>query len=140
MTTDQNKKIVEQLFNEAFVKKNFSILQQVVDSDFVNHGIPGAQKGPEGLKQVIQQFLNAFPDMKINIEHIIAEGDLVATRGYWTGIQNGEFMGMPPTGKPVTVQYSDFWKLSNGKCNENWVQMDMVGMMQQLGMMPPPVS
>ena len=135
MANDQNKKLVEQIFNEVMNNRNFTLIDKLIAPNYVNHGIPDAKTGPEGFKQVIQQFLDGFPDMKINVEHIVADGDLVATRGYWTGTNKGSFMNMPSTGKKVRCEYVDFWKVQNGKFVENWVQMDMVGVMHQLGVM-----
>ena len=136
MTTDQNKKLIEKLFNEVMNGRNLDLVEQIIAPTFVNHGIPNAKTGPSGFKEIIQQFLDGYPDMRINLEHIVAEGDHVATRGYWTGANKGSFMGMPPTGKKVRVDFIDFWNIQNGKCVENWVQMDMVGMMMQTGTMP----
>jgi steroid delta-isomerase-like uncharacterized protein len=131
MTSDQNKNLIQQLFGEAMNGRNLALVDNLIAPGFINHGIPDAKPGPEGFKAVIQQFLDAFPDMGINVEQIIAEGDVVATRGYWTGTNKGSFMGLPPTGKQVRVEYSDFWKIKDDKCIENWVQMDIAGLMQQ---------
>lgn len=133
MTTDQNRQIIYEIFENCIANKNFARLNELIDPNYVNYGFPDVQKGPEGFRQVIVNFYNSFPDMKITIEQAIAEGDTVATRGYWTGSNTGEFMGMPATGKRVTVPFIDFWKLQNGKATENWVQMDVAGMMQQMG-------
>ena len=135
MATTQNQMLIEQLFNEVMNDRKFSLLDQIIDPAFVNHGIPDAKQGPSGFKQVIEQFLDGFPDMKIQIEQIVSEKDLVATRGYWTGTNSGSFMGMPSSGKKVRIDYIDFWKIKNGKCVENWVQMDMMSLMQQVGAM-----
>ena len=96
--------------------------------------------GPEGFKIVMEMFFNAFPDLKIVIEEAAGEGPTVFTRGYWTGTQKGEFNGIPATGKNVKVAFLDCWKLENGKAVENWVQMDMVGMMHQMGVMSSPAA
>jgi len=131
----QNQKLIEQLFNDVMNGRKLTLIDQIIDPAFVNHGIPDAKPGPSGFKQVIEQFLQGFPDMKIFPEHIVSDGDLVATRGYWTGTNSGSFMGMPSSGKKVRVDYVDFWKIKNGKCVENWVQMDMMALMQQVGAM-----
>ena len=83
-------------------------------------------------------FLTAFPDFHVTLEDVIAEGDKVASRGVWRGTHQGNFMGIPATGKSVAVSYSDIWRFENGKAVENWVQMDMLGLMQQLGVAPAP--
>jgi steroid delta-isomerase-like uncharacterized protein len=133
MTTDQNKKIIQQLFTEGICKRNLDVIDQLVDPNFINHGIPDTQRGPEGFREIIRTFTDAFPDMDVSIESIIAEGDMVATRGKWKATHQNQFMGIPATGKSVQVCYIDFWKVVNGKCMENWVQMDFLSLMQQLG-------
>jgi predicted ester cyclase len=75
--------------------------------------------------------------MHVTLEDEIAEGDKVITRGYFSGTHQGEFQGIPPTGKQIKVSYIDIWRVENGKLVENWIQMDMVGLLQQLGVIPP---
>ena len=140
MTTDHNKKIIESLYNDAINRKNLPVIDLVISPDFVSHGIPNAKTGPEGFKEMIKRFSDAFPDRNITIENMIAEGDVVATRGYWTGTNKGEFMGLPASGKKVKVEYADFWKISEGMCIENWVQMDLAGLMVQEGAMSEPID
>lgn len=81
-------------------------------------------------------FLAGFPDLRVVIEDEIAEGDRVVTRGQMQGTHQGDFLGIPATGKRIDIAYIDIWRLENGKAVENWVQMDMLGMMQQLGVAP----
>ena len=133
MTTEQNKKIILRLFNEGMTERKFQVFDEYISDTFVNHGIPYAQPGPKGFKAIVQQFMQGFPDMKITVLEIIAEGETVATRGYLSGTHNGDFMGINASGKNVRIDYIDFWKLENGKCMENWVQMDTAGLMQQIG-------
>jgi len=132
----QNKKLIEQLFNEAMNGNNLALLDEVIAPGFINKGIPDSKPGPDGFRESIQQFKTGYPDMRVNVEQIIAEGDFVATRGYWTGTNRGEFMGVPATNKKVRVDYIDFWRVQNGKCVEGWVQMDNAGLFQQLGVTP----
>lgn len=136
MTTEQNKALIKKLFNEGLNERKLNLADEIISSKFVIHGIPNAKNGPDGFREIIQQFLDAFPDMMVTVENVIGEGDTVATRGSWTGTNKGSFMGMPSTGKKVKVEYADFWKIENGKCTENWVSMDIAGMMQQMGMAP----
>lgn len=136
MITDQNKKLIEQMFNEVMNGKDLSKVSKYIAPDFIHRGIPNAKGGPEGFTEVLQQFFSAFPDMRINVEHLLGDGDMVATRGHWTGTNKGSFMGMPATGKQVRVEFIDVWKLKDGMCVANWVQMDNAGMMQQLGLAP----
>jgi steroid delta-isomerase-like uncharacterized protein len=134
MSTEQNKKVIEQLFLQCINDRKFSLVNQLLHPEFKHHGFGG--NGPEGFKQVINSFTDAFPDMQIQLLDIIAEGDKVVTRGSWKGTHMGTFMGLPGTSKKVETEYIDVWKLRDGKCIENWVQMDIAGLMQQLGMVP----
>jgi predicted ester cyclase len=117
---------------------NASVIDELVSPDYVNHDAPVPVRGPEGFKQLAGMFEAAFPDIRINIEDEFSDGDRVGTRGAITGTHRGEFMGIPPTGKPVTVKYLDLWRVEEGKFVENWVQMDLLGLLQQLGAAPPP--
>jgi predicted ester cyclase len=69
---------------------------------------------------------------------MIATEDRVVVRGHWTGTHQGEFMGIPPTGKQVQVSYIDIWVVENDQLMKNWVEMDMLGMLRQLGVAPTP--
>lgn len=138
MNTAQNKALVERLFNEVMNKRNFSVLGEVLSPGFVNHSMPMPQPGPDGFRAILQGFLTGFPDMNIVLEQMIAEDDKVVTIGHWTGTSHGEFMGMPATGKKLNIKFMDLWRIENGKAVENWVQMDNMGILQQMGMMPQP--
>src|SRR6267142_6423651 len=105
MTPDQNKQFVQQLFAEVVNGKNLSVTEKYIAPGFVPHGIPGANTGPDGFKQTVQQFIDGFPDIHVYQESLIAEGDTVVTRGYWTGTHKGNFMGIPGTGKQVRADY-----------------------------------
>ena len=136
MSTTENKQIIHRLFEEGMNKRNFSLADECVADNYVNHDIPGSGRGPAGFKKIIQDFLDGFPDMHIHIAELTGDEDVVATRGEWTGTHSGNFMGIPATGKNVKVKFIDMWRLENGKAVENWVQMDMMSLMQQLGVMP----
>jgi steroid delta-isomerase-like uncharacterized protein len=136
MAAEQNKQLVGKIFDEIIGRQNFDALNSIIAHDFV-HRSSGAQ-GPEGFKQMVGQFFEGFPDMKVTVENIIAQDDLVATRGHWTGTHKGNFAGVPASGKRVNVEYVDFWRFKDGKAIENWVQMDMLGALTQVGAMAAP--
>jgi predicted ester cyclase len=87
---------------------------------------------------VLDQFFAAFPDMHVTVEDVIEDGDRIATRGRFVGTHRGEFNGVPATGRPVDVKYIDVWRVEDGKAVENWVQMDLLGLLQQVGAVPAP--
>lgn len=138
MSTDTNKTIVRRIFEEGFNQNKPQVWDELIAPNYVNHDLPAPVPGPEGFKMIAGMFLAAFPDLHTTIEDVVADGDRVATRGTFTGTHQGEFNGIPPTGKSVKVSYIDIWRLENGKAVENWVQIDMVGLLQQLGVMPVP--
>lgn len=138
MSTEENKAIVLRLFKEGMNGWNPAVFHELIATNYVNHNFPAPAPGPDGFLQVMGMFHTAFPDMHITTEDVIAEADKVATRGYFTGTHRGEFMEVPPTGKQIKISYADAFRVENGKLVENWVQMDMMGMMQQLGVIPEP--
>src|SRR5690348_7285318 len=78
-------------------------------------------------------FTTAFPDAKITIDEDVSEQNLVSSRWTLTGTHRGEFQGVPPTGRQITIQGVDFSRVAEGKIAEHWAQFDLVGLMQQLG-------
>jgi predicted ester cyclase len=83
-------------------------------------------------------FRQAFPDSYFTVEDMIAEGDKVATHKTFHGTHEGEFMGMPPTGRRVSMELIDIVRISEGRVVEHWSMGDNLGMMQQLGVIPRP--
>ena len=140
MPTEQNKALFRRFVDEVFNHGNMSVIDELVAPDFVEHEElpPGIPQDLEGSKQLATMLRSAFPDLEATIHDIIAEGDKVAVRMTWTGTQQGEFMGIPPTGKSVSIGVFDIVRVAGGKLVEHWGQMDNMGMMQQLGVIPAP--
>jgi predicted ester cyclase len=138
MSTEENKTRLRRVFEEGINQKQLDVFDELLAPNYVNYNMPAPAPGPAGFKQVIGMFLTAFPDMHLTLEDVFGEGTTVGSRGYFTGTHQGEFMGIPATNKPVKVAYIDLWRMENGLCVENWVQMDMLGLMQQLGVVPAP--
>jgi steroid delta-isomerase-like uncharacterized protein len=138
MTIEQNKAIVRRVFDEIVNKGNLDVADELLADDYMNHDFPAPTPGPAGFKMVTTMFRSAFPDIVVTLEDEFAEGDKVVTRGVFEGTHTGDFMDIPATGRQVTIKYLDIWRLENGKAKENWVQMDLLGLMQQLGVIPAP--
>ena len=143
MSTEQNKALVRRLMEEVFNRGNTSLVDELFAPDFVEHEElpPGIPPGREAVKQLPTIFRRAFPDFKITIDEVIAESDKVVVRSTWStwsGTHKGEFMGIPPTGKSVSFGVIDIIRIAGGKFVEHWGQMDNMGMMQQLGVIPAP--
>ena len=138
MSSETNKFLIRRIFEEGMNGGRPEVYDETIAADYVNYDFPAPAPGLEGFKIVDAMFKAAFPDMRVTIEDEVAEGDKVATRGYFSGTHKGEFMGIPPTGKTIKVSYIDIWRVANGRGKDNWVQMDMLGLMQQLGVIPTP--
>jgi predicted ester cyclase len=135
---EQNKSLIHRFFEDGINQNKWDVFDEIIAPSYVNYNLPAPAPGPEGLRQVVGMFKAGFPDLHTTVEAVIAEDDKVATRGYITGTHQGPFMNIPSTGKSIRVTYTDIWRIENGKAVENWVQMDMLGLMQQLGVIPTP--
>jgi steroid delta-isomerase-like uncharacterized protein len=140
VSTEQNKALARQFVQEIFGRGNVGAADDFLARDFVEHEeLPGGlPRDREGVKQLATMVRRAFPDLIVTIDDIVAEGDKVVIRQTWRGTQKGDFMGVPPTGKTISVGVIDIIGMAGGKCVEHWGQMDAMGLMQQLGALPMP--
>jgi len=137
MTLEENKKFMTFFIEEVINKKNLDAANELVAEDFIEEvPFPGQGPGREGLKFVLNSMFTGFPDMNWTIDEQIAEGEKVVTRFTWTGTHQGEFMGIPATGKKVEVWGVVIDVVRNGLFSESRIIMDTVGLLQQLGVMP----
>ena len=136
--SEQNKVLLRRVFEEGLNQKKSSVIDELIAPGYKNYNMPTPEPGPKGFKQMVGMFQAAFPDFHVTIEDDFADGEKVGTRGRFTGTHKGEFMGLKPTGRKVSIEYIDIWRVKNGKFVENWVQMDMLGLMRQLGAIPAP--
>ena len=138
MTEDNkalNRRFVEEVINEG----NLDAIDELLDPGVVDHAAPpGVPTGREGAKQFFAIVRSAFPDLHHTIEDMIAEGDKVVMRSTWSGTHQEEFMGIPATGRRVRVSAIDISRVADGRIVEHWEQSDALGLMQQLGVIPPP--
>jgi predicted ester cyclase len=140
MSTEENKNLVRRIFEEGINQNKPNVFDELLAPTYVNYNFPTPAPGVDGFKMVIGLFRTAFPDFQVTLEEELAEDDKVITRGHFTGSHKGDFQGIPPTGKQIKVKYIDVWRIADGKMVENWVQMDQLGLMQQLGVIPTPGS
>ena len=113
-----------------------------VADGFVEHEeLPGLERSKEGVKQMFRMYRAAFPDLRLEAEDVLVSGDKVVARARATGTHQGEFLGMPATGKRVDVQLIDIIRFGeDGLALEHWGVLDALGMMQQLGAIPAPAA
>jgi steroid delta-isomerase-like uncharacterized protein len=138
MSTEENKKAAHYSFEEVLNNVNLAVIDELFSTTYVLHTPAGPVHGPEGFKQFVLMYRSAFPDSRYTLEEMIAEGDKVVTRWSGTGTHQGELMGIPPTGRQVTVTGISIGRYEGGKLVEEWLNFDALGMLQQLGAIPMP--
>ncbi len=142
MSTEQNKALVRRWFEEVVSRGDLSTLDAICAQCHprfvVTRGVvEPAPQGIAGLKNLITGLRAAFPDLHATIEDQIAEGDKVVSRLTVRGTHRGEIFGIPATGKPFSVSGVSIWEVRGGQLIQEWVSWDALGMMQQLGAVPP---
>jgi steroid delta-isomerase-like uncharacterized protein len=141
VTEEENKALIRRWI-EAFNERDLEAEADVLAPGFVAH-VPDAPapldlEGLEAWRQFTAPFTEAFPDLRLTIQDIAAEGDTVAARVAFEGTHRGEFQGLPPTGKRVAFSSMKFNRVVDGQVEEHWVEINLLGLVQQLGVTPIP--
>jgi steroid delta-isomerase-like uncharacterized protein len=136
MSTEENKALARRFYEDVFNQRNLAVVDEICTSDHLFHNPPTTLHGREEFKQLLSLYITAFPDARFTVEDEIAEGDKVTSRYTFRGTHQGELMGIPPTGKQVTVTGMIINHIVNGQSAEGWLNFDAVGMLQQLGALP----
>ena len=136
MSAEQQKMIIQRWVEEAWNNGNLAIADEVYSTDYLLHDPASPIHGPEALKQFVATFRTAYPDIHTTIEDMIAEGNKVVWRYTVRGTHKGEFMGIAPTGKSITLTGILISRFVGDKVVEDWNNYDALGMMQQLGVIP----
>lgn len=141
MSAEENKALIKRYFqaiDEACEVGNADIIDDFLAPDFVEHNpFPGMEPTREGWKQVFMGFVQGAPGYHV-VDALVAEDDMVAGRVTAYGKHEGELFGIPRTGKDIEVRGFAFWRVRDGKIVEHWHETDQMGLMQQLGVVPPP--
>jgi predicted ester cyclase len=136
--SERNKMLTRRFYDEVLSKKNLRVIDELCAPTVVDHSaLPGQAPGLEGLKQTIGVYLEAFPDLSIRVEEMIAEGDLVAVRLTGRATHKGAFLGTAPTGKSFTLRGIDIIRVKDGKAVEIWHEGNDAEVFMQLGVQPP---
>ena len=139
MTTEQNKALIRrqaELMNQHDLEGKLALFSP----HYQDHSAPppGLPSGIEGDRHFFTMLLNAFPDLEVTIEDLVAEGDRVVERLMIRGTHKGMFMGAAPTGKHVTWGFINIYRIADGKVVDLWSEGDHLGLMQQVGLIPSP--
>jgi len=140
--SEQNKTVVRRLFDELWNKGNLQVADEIFAPTYQHHddSTPDLGKGPESEKKRVNLYRNAFHDLRLNMEDLIADGEIVVARWSCRGVHKGELNGIAPTGKQVAITGVTIVHFTNGKIVEGFVNWDALGLMRQLGVVPEPVK
>ena len=136
--SETNKNAVRRLIEEVWNKGNLRVTEELFAPNYVHHdaSTPDVGLGPESEKKRATLYRTAFPDFRLTVEDIIAEGETVTARWSCRGTHKGDLSGIAPTGKQVTISGVSIARFTGGKMAEGWVNWDALGLMQQLGVVP----
>ena len=133
MSPEENKAVVSRFVDEAQNKGRLDAVDEYLADDFVDHSaLPGFTPDRNGVKQLFAMFRMAFPDFRAVVHDQLADGDKVVTRKTFHGTHKGEFLGIPATGKEVTIEVTDILRVVGGKITDHWNVVDLLGLMRQL--------
>jgi steroid delta-isomerase-like uncharacterized protein len=134
------KESVRHYVDKVYTHGNLDGVEELVTDDYVNHTQLQTVHGADGLRQFVAMIRTAFPDAQETIEDQVAEGDKEVHRWVIRGTHESEFMGIPATGKKITISGITISRVVDGKIAEEWTQADMMGLLQQLGALPSPAG
>ena len=136
--SEGNKNIVRRLFEEVWNKGNLQVTDDLFTPNYSHHdsSTPDVGRGPESERKRATLYRTAFPDLRLTVEDIIAEGETVVARWSCRGTHKGDLNGIAPTGKHVNLTGISIARFTNGKMSEGFVNWDALSLMQQLGVVP----
>src|SRR5947208_955127 len=139
MNPEESKAMIRRCVEEAWNGRDLAQIDQRIGPNCVGHNAGGPDlQGPEGFRHFMMMYQSAFPDLRFTVEDIVVEGDKAAWRVKSSGTQNGELFGIPPTGRSGGVETMIISRFANGQWVEDWVLTDLLGLLQQLGVVPAP--
>jgi steroid delta-isomerase-like uncharacterized protein len=134
LSSERNKALIRRLFDEVLNAGNFGLLDQLIGASYLEHNPVAKQAaGAAGIRERIQTMRTAFPDLRFVVDELIGEDAIVAARYHWQGTHKGQFLGIAPTGRRLSVRGMDFYRLDDGRVIEHWDVVDEFGMLSQLG-------
>jgi predicted ester cyclase len=135
MSTEHHEQVIRSIYADESIRRGGAHLDEVFSPGFVAHNLfPGAPPGLAGMKAALAGLLEGLPDARFTVEHLVAQGDLVAARVVLRGTHRGPLLGVPPTGRELELCEHIFVRFEHGKVAESWALRDDLGMMRQLGL------
>jgi len=137
MSAERNKELTRRWFQEVWNQRKSQTIEELLAPDAIAHGLESAeqppQRGPAAFRQFWQKFCGAFPDLRIEIEDVIAEGDKTAARFSFRGTHRGDHLGPPATTKPIIATGITITRWRDGQIVEGWNEFDAMRLFQQIG-------
>jgi steroid delta-isomerase-like uncharacterized protein len=135
VSTEANKQLVRRFYEEVWDRGNTAFAFEVFADDYARHDFRPAQAlpGPEGQKKIADDFRAAFPDLRVTVDLVFGEGDMVLGRWTATGTHLGRWASVEPTGRTITFSAANIWRFENGKAVEIWNHRDDLGLSEQIG-------
>ncbi len=133
MSTAENKALVRRYWDEVVNAGNLNVIDELYAPDYVLHAPEGDVYGPESVRQQLDDYRSAFPDLRADVMDEVAEGDKVVQRVVARGTHRGELFGVPATGVPVTIAGIVISRVAAGKIAEEWEVIDLLDVLRQMG-------
>jgi steroid delta-isomerase-like uncharacterized protein len=131
---EANKDLIREYYEATTDRGEIEMVDRLLSPDFRDHdAAPGTPPGVEGVKHALAMIRHAFPDIRVIVEDMVAEGEFVAVRASWRGTHKGVYFGIAPTYRLVEMHGMAFWRIEAGKAVERWVNWDRLGLLRQLG-------
>ena len=144
MTLEENKALVRKAYEEAWNRRNLNALDELLPADYDMHRDTAGRSGRDAIKETIATYHSAFPDLRVTIEHLIAEVDWVVMRGTWRGTHLDtmptRYGAILPTGREMCWTGTHLFRIAEGRIAEAFYQTDWLALYQQLGAIPTPAE
>lgn len=139
---EDNKQMTKRFYEDVVNGGQLDLIDKMVAEDFVDHEAPPGQEPPvrgrDVTRTVVEGMREAFPDLEVEVQQVVAEGDLVTARTTWRGTHEGSFFGIDPSNESVEVESIDIVRVEDGVVTEHWGLMDNVALLSQIGEIQPP--
>lgn len=142
MTVEQNKAIVLRFYDQLWNERDLNVADEIFAAECVTNQLQSGvetlavNRNPEAVKQHVSEWLAGFPDLQFTVEQMLTSDDCVMTQSVMRGTHRGIWFGIAPTGKQVSVRLSVIHRIKDGKIIEDWVMVEALGFLQQLGLVP----
>ncbi len=142
MSLEENKAVVLRFYEGLWNGRDLSVADEIIAGECVTHQLRsgaecvGVRRGAEEAKRHVGEWVKGFPDLRFTVEQLVAEGDRVVSVCVMRGTHEGVWMGVAPTGREVSIRLTVVQRVEGGKIVEDWVQVEALGLFQQLGLVP----